>query len=286
MHNKIVPALATDWHFSKNGDQLTFNLRPGVKFHAAAFITKPEQRNMDAGDVKATFERLIKANSPYGYIFDYVAGVDEFKAGKTPDVSGFVIEGPLKFSIQLKRSFPTMLPWLLAPATYVLPAELPDGHEFARGSVGTGPFILKSWDGSLAKYTVNGDYWLSEGRAKLPKAKALSVRVIKDANTMFLAYKQGELDVLNVPLPLFDAVLNAQGGLKPEWKDHRFREVKLNNLKYLGFNMGAKPWGESVELRRRVEQALNRQEIVRELFKGKARVTTSIIPDGVAGFQQ
>lgn len=77
-----------------------------------------------------------------------------------------------------------------------------------------------------------------------------------------------------------------QGGLKPEWKDHRFREVKLNNLKYLGFNMGAKPWGESVELRRRVEQALNREEIVRELFKGKARVTTSIIPEGVAGFQQ
>lgn len=283
-HNKIVPALATDWHFSKNGDRLTFNLRPGVKFHPAAFITKPEQRNMDAGDVKATFERLIKANSPYGYIFDYVAGVDEFKAGKTPDVSGFVIEGPLKFAIQLKRPFPTMLPWLLAPATYVLPAELPDGHEFARGSVGTGPFILKSWDGSLAKYTVNGDYWFSEGRAKLPKAKALSVRVIKDANTMFLAYKQGELDVLNVPLPLFDAVLNAQGGLKPEWKGHRFREVKLNNLKYLGFNMGAKPWGESVELRRRVERALNREEIVRELFKGKARVTTSIIPEGVAGF--
>ncbi len=282
--NAIVPALAIDWHFSARGDRLTFNLRPGVKFHPAAFFTKPEQRNVDAGDVKATFERLIKANSPYGYIFDHVAGVDEFKAGKTPGVSGFVIEGPLKFAIQLNRPFPTMLPWLLAPATYVLPAELPAGYDFAKGSAGTGPFVLNSWDGSLATYTANGDYWLKEGGATLPKAKTLSVRVIKDANTMFLAYKQGELDILNVPLPLFDAVLDAQGGVKPAWKEHHLREVKLNNLKYLGFNMGAKPWGESLELRRRVAQAINRDEIVLQLFKGKARPATNIIPDGMPGF--
>jgi len=109
-------------------------------------------------------------------------------------------------------------------------------------------------------------------------------RTIKDANTMFLAYKQGELDILNVPLPLFDAVLDAQGGVKPAWKEHHLREVKLNNLKYLGFNMGAKPWGESLELRRRVAQAINRDEIVLQLFKGKARPATNIIPDGMPGF--
>jgi ABC-type transport system substrate-binding protein len=177
-----------------------------------------------------------------------------------------------------------MLPWLLAPASYVLPSEMPANYDFARGSCGTGPFILQSWDGSLATFTSNGKYWATDGNQRLPKAKSLTLRIIKDPNTSLLAYKNNELDVLNVPLPLFDAVLDAQGQVKPEWKDSTFREVRLNNLKLLGFNMGAEPWGKSIELRRRVEKAINREEIVRLLFRGKARPETSIIPDGVVGF--
>ncbi len=283
--NHLVPALATDWAFSAAGDRLTFNLRPNVLFHPASFLRAPEQRQVDAGDVKASFERLIKTNSPYGYIFDYVAGVDEYKTGKAANVSGFVVEGPLKFSIQLKQPFPTMLPWLLAPATYVMPAEMPSNYDFSTGSCGTGPFMLQSWDGSHAQFAANPDYWLNEGGTKLPLARTLSIRVIKDASTLLLAFRNGELDVLNVPLPLFDAVLDAKGEVKPEWKDDVFREVKLNNLKFLGFNMEASPWGKSAELRRKVSQVINREEIVRQLFRGKARVQTSVVPDGMAGFQ-
>jgi len=283
-HNQTVPALATEWHFSPKGDRLSFTLRPGVKFHPAPFLSKPGQRNVDAQDVKASFERLIKANSPYGYIFDYVAGVDEFKAGTAKNVSGLIVEAPLKFTIQLKRPFPTMLPWLLAPAAYVLPAELPAKYDFSKGSVGTGPFALKSWDGSLANYAANTDYWRAENGSKLPKAKTLAIRVIKDPNTLFLAYQKSELDILNVPLPVFDAVMDSNGNVKAEWQKHVFREVKLNNLKFIGFNMQGNPWGNSVELRHRVEQAINRDEIVRQLFRGKARAANSIIPQGMAGF--
>ncbi len=283
-NNKIVPALATHWQFSPGHDKLTFDLRPNVRFHPASFLKNAATRTVTADDVKATFERLIKVNSPYGYLFDHVVGVEAFKAKKTNQVSGFVVEGPLRFSIKLQKAFPTMLPWLLAPATYVVPREIPAKYDFTKGSCGTGPFILTSWNGSEAQYRSNPAYYLRDGARPLPKAKTLSLRVIKDANTALLAYKNKELDILNVPLPLFDTVLDASGTVKPEWSGSEFREVKLNNLKFIAFNMEAAPWGKSPELRRRVYNAINRDEIVRQLFRGKARPAKSIIPSGLAGF--
>jgi ABC-type transport system substrate-binding protein len=61
--------------------------------------------------------------------------------------------------------------------------------------------------------------------------------------------------------------------------------VKLLNLKYLAFNMQAAPWGKSVELRRRVSEAIDRRAITDQLFRGKARVATSVIPSGIPGFE-
>lgn len=282
--NKIVPALATEWIVSPAGDSIVFVLRAGVQFHASPFLSTSDQRTLDAGDVKASFERVIKANSPYTYIFEHVQGVDEFKAGKATEVSGFVVESPLQFRLQLKRPLPTMLPWLLAPAAYLLPKELPKDFDFARSSSGTGPFVLKTWDGSTARFVANEDYWLSDGGEHLPRAKSLTLRIIKDANTQFLAFKQSELDLMNVPLALYDAVLDSDGNVKSEWSDYEYREVKLNNLKFIAFNMESAPWGKDVNLRRKVDTVLDRNSIVKQLFKGKARVARSIVPQGVAGF--
>jgi len=72
---------------------------------------------------------------------------------------------------------------------------------------GDRPFILKSFDGTAADFAANLDYWLrdSEGR-QLPLSKGLSIRVIKDVNTLVSAFRQGEIDILNVPLALFNNV--------------------------------------------------------------------------------
>jgi len=280
--NKIVPSLATSWAFSDAGDALTFELRPNVRFHETAF--RKASKAMAASDVKVSFERLIKANSPYSYIFDHVVGIDEFKNDSAPHVTGFVVDAPLRFTIKLKQAFPTMLPWLLAPAAYVLPAEVPRDFDVTKGSCGTGPFVLTGWDGSVARFNANRVYWLSDNGTHLPLAKTLSIRIMKDASSLLAAYEQHSLDILSVPLPLFDAVLDKDGKVLPKWSTHRFREVKLNNLKFIGFNMLSQTWGGDPALRQRVSDALDRQEIVRELFKGKARAATSIVPSGMAGF--
>jgi ABC-type transport system substrate-binding protein len=282
---RIIPALATEWVWSITKDSITFKLRPHVLFHNSPVFNIESQREMTAEDVRFSFERMLKSNSPYTYIFDYVNGVEAFKAGKAPHVSGFRAVDKSTFTINLSRSFPTMLPWLLAPAAYVLPKELPANYDFTRGAIGTGPFILKSFDGTVASLSANPDYWLrtTDGR-RVPFAGTMSIRVIKDANTLLAALRQDQLDVMDVPLALFNEVFGPEGDVRPEWKGYTFREVKLNNLKFLAFNMQKAPWGKQVELRRKVSDAIDRQVIVQQVFKGKARVATSVIPSGVAGF--
>jgi len=277
-NSNIVPALAESWQFSPSGNLLTFTLRKGVHFHGNFGV-------MNAGDVKASFERMLHSNSPYAYIFDYVVGIDDFRSGKSKNVSGFQVGGPLSFSIQLKRPFPTMLTWLLAPAAYILPANLPPNYSFEKSSAGTGPFILRSWDGSLAQFDANHAYWgKTEEGLPLPIPQSLSIRTMKDVNSMLTAFQQGDLDILDVPLALYNEILDENGKVRSKYAGYEFREVPLNNLKFVAFKMSNAPWGTDVELRREVSQAINRDIIVKDLFRGHARASKTIIPPGMTNW--
>lgn len=275
----IAPMLATSWEFSPKKDTLTFNLRQGVKFHPTSFM--PSERSVSPLDVKASFERLIRSNSPYTYIFDHVQGVEDFRSGKAKEVAGFQVVDPHTFRIAMTRSFPTMLPWLLAPAAYVLPKDLPEKYDFSKGSAGTGPFMLKTWDGVTARFDANPKYWV----AGHPAAKGLSLRIIKDTNTMTAAFRKGEIDILNVPVNYFSQVFNEDGTLKSDWSNYVYREVKLNNLKLIAFNMEKTPWGKDQVLRQKFSEGINRAAIVQHLLKGKGRADLSIIPAGFPGFE-
>lgn len=272
-HLQIVPALAESWEFSPAMDRLSFNLRKDVQFHSNFGA-------LSAEDVKASYERMLGQNSPYAYIFDHVKGVDEFKNKKSPHVSGFRVDSPRRFTLELKEPFPTMLNWLLAPAADVLPAKLPAKYDFSKGSVGTGPFVLRNWDGTVATLEANQTYWgRAEDGSKLPHAKSLSIRVMKEVNAMLTAFQQGQLDILNVPLALYGEVLDPTGHVKTKYVGYQFRVVPLNNLKFLAFRMGASPWGTTdAALRHKVYDSIGRDAMVTTLFRGQARAAHTIIP--------
>ncbi|MGH8549681.1 MAG: ABC transporter substrate-binding protein [Methylococcales bacterium] len=112
---------------------------------------------------------------------------------------------------------------------------------------------MKSWDGVTARFDANPDYWL-QGQ---PVAKTLSLRIVKDVNTLVTAFKRGETDILNVPLALFNDVFDKDGEVKEDWRGFVYRGVGLNNLKFLAFNMEKSPWGKDQSLRARVVAALD-----------------------------
>ena len=283
--NQIVPGLAYEWSFSENKDHLTFKLRDNIFFHDSPAFPNKKGRKVNSADIKFSFERMLKSNSPYSYIFDYVEGVDKFKTKESIEVSGFQVLDSHTFRIVLNRPFPTMLQWLQTPAAYIIPKETPVNYDFSKGSIGTGPFVLESYNGSVAKFHAFKQYWKQSSKGKqLPYAKTLEIRIMTDVNIAWMAFLKGELDIFNVPLSLFTQIYDPQGKVKSKWSKYGYREVKLNNLKYLFFSMENSPWGEQVELREKVSEAIDRQAIIEWVFKGRAREATTVIPSEIEGF--
>jgi ABC-type transport system substrate-binding protein len=283
--NQIVPGLAYEWSFSENKDHLTFKLRDNIFFHDSLVFPNKKGRKVNAADIKFSFERMLKSNSPYSYIFDYVEGIDKFKAKESREVSGFQVLDSHTFRIVLNRAYPTMLQWLLAPAAYIIPKETPVNYNFSKGSIGTGSFVLESYNGSVAKFHAFTQYWKQNNKGKqLPYAKTLEIRIMTDVNIAWMAFLKGELDIFNVPLSLFTQIYDPQGKVKSKWSKYGYREVKLNNLKYLFFSMENSPWGEQVKLRKKISEAIDRQAIIEWIFKGRAREATTVIPSEIEGF--
>jgi peptide/nickel transport system substrate-binding protein len=183
------------------------------------------------------------------------------------------------FRLVFIQPFPMMLPWMLAPAAAVLPAGTPLNFDFSHGSIGTGAFVLKAWKGGVATFAANKNYWKHDADGNsLPYAKVLTIRVMTDVNTELAAFRHDEIDILNVPLAAFGEVFDSGGRPKPEWNSIQLREVKLNDLKFLAFNMQRQPWGKDIALRRRVNDGIDRESIVKGLLFGKGRALHSIIP--------
>ncbi len=138
----IVPSLAEYWIVSENGLRMTFILKRGVKFHHG--------REMDAQDVKYSFERLLRkeTQSPYARFFtSKVVGAAEFLEGRTPEVAGFKTPEKFVFEVHWIKPDVSALSLLAMSFCKILPRDLLEeqGRDFFWKPVGTGAFRFANW---------------------------------------------------------------------------------------------------------------------------------------------
>src|SRR4030095_3517518 len=123
----IVPDLAEKWTVSKDGTVYTFQLRKGVKFHNRPPVNG---REVTAADVKYSIERFM-AKSAFKARFQPVQSVDHLA---TP------------------------------PSTPILAREVEEKFKdfnHPDGVIGTGPFVLKSYErGVRLVFDRNPDYFM------------------------------------------------------------------------------------------------------------------------------
>src|SRR6266568_1250191 len=139
----IVPDLATGWTWGKDGTELTFKLREGVKWHdGKPFASK---------DVKCTFDMLM--------------GKSTAKFRKNPrqnwyeNVTEVTTNGDYEASFHLKRAQPALLALLASGYTPVYPCHVSPADMRAR-PIGTGPFkFVEFKPNESIKLTKNPDYW-------------------------------------------------------------------------------------------------------------------------------
>src|SRR5215813_13435076 len=192
-HLNPVPAIAGFWEASVDGQVWLFYLRNGVRFHNGREVT--------ADDFVYSFTRLLDpaVRSPVTDSFKYIRGVEDFQAGKTPQVEGLQAPDRYTLRISLKEPYAPFLSALAMSNAKVVPREevAKLGEQFGHHPVGSGPFAFVRWQ-QRQEIVLQAYNFYYEGRPFLDQI-VFKISTDKHFEEDFAAFLKGELEETVVP---------------------------------------------------------------------------------------
>jgi dipeptide transport system substrate-binding protein len=273
----VVPGLAESWDVSEDGTEITFHLRPGVKFHTTSYFTPT--RDMNADDVIFSFERQWKQDNPwYAYLsglsWDYFGAMDmgSFlkEIVKVDDMTvKFVLNGPnapmlgnlgMDFASIVSKEYADQLQ---AAGTM---------EQFASQPIGTGPFQFVDYQAdAVIRYQAFADYWA--GKVAIDD---LIFAITTDPAVRAQRLQAGECDIMPYPAPADIATLQADSNLN-------VMELEGLNIGYMSYNVTEEPF-DDVNVRKALNMAINKQAIVDAVYLGAGVPATNLIPPAMWGY--
>ena len=190
--DRIVPVLAESVDVAADGLSVTFKLRKGIKFHDGTdFNAEAVKYNLEAVKAaKVSGSAALDNVKSYEIIDDYTIKVNLNKFDAT-------------FLMNLAQSGIAVMISPTALAKPTTPENAGKDH-----LVGTGPFMFDSW--SLNQYIrmkKNPNYW-QPGK---PYLDEIEIRNMPDYTTSVMAFKAGEVDMVESIDPAQYNELKAQG---------------------------------------------------------------------------
>ncbi len=265
----ITPALAEFWRASRDGLSWTFNLRKGVKFHNG--------REMTADDVVFSLSRLLdpKTRSNAADLFMNVKGAREFRDGRAKTVAGLVAADRYTVQVALNEAVAPFVAVLAVGHAKIVPKDLVEhqGDLFGLQPVGTGPFKFIRWErGREIALGANADYW--DAPAKLAR---LVYRIFpgEQRDQMFEEFQKGGLEDAPIPARADRRALAAGA--------YTYVKRPMISVKFYGINTRTKPLTDR-RVRQALLYALNREEIVHDVYAGQFILARGILPPGTQGF--
>ena len=250
---KLHPHLATAWDYSKDGLELTLNIRKDVTFH--------DGHPFDVDDVKFTFEVLMDPERSAAALGQDFAAVKSFK----------VRDGA--FVLNLKRHDFKLLSSLahlpiLPRNIYATTADMKKNPASSK-PVGTGPFQVSEWKrGQRLVFRRYSKHW---GRgARLDR---LVFKVVRDTTKALHLLKKGELDFIpRVPVHL---VCGDGSRVKALVSRPTVRSIRTYPKRFHSIILNVKtPQLREVEVRRALARLTPRELIARSLLCQHARLIT------------
>lgn len=135
---------------------------------------------------------------------------------------------------------------------------------------GTGPYLLTDFQaGNSNTYTRNPNYWDKEKiggqEYKLPFVEKITYRTIKDEATRYSLLRTGKLDILEV------IRASEVEDLKKQAPDLKWARTLAMTGTYMAMRVDTKPF-DDVRVRRAMNMAVNREDIVKSIYSGHAEV--------------
>jgi peptide/nickel transport system substrate-binding protein len=257
----VEPQLATSWSVSSDGLVWTFKLRKGVKFH--------DGTPFNAHAVKVSFDRVIDKSHPfhqYGTWRYPALGLGPVKEVKVID----------EYTVALRTEKP-YAPLVANLALWLCPILSPAAIEkykgdIGRNPVGTGPFKFVKWikDDQIIVER-NEEYW-----GQKPHLDRIILKAIPEVSARFMALQTGAIDIADDLDP--DSIQMAKSN--PNFK---VIEQPSVNVGYLAINT-KKPILSNKQVRQAIAHAIDKQTIIKTIFRGLAIPAVNPFPPSIWGY--
>ncbi|HET9761860.1 MAG TPA: ABC transporter substrate-binding protein, partial [Casimicrobiaceae bacterium] len=303
------------------GATYVFEFKRGIFFTPdPAFKGRP--RELTAADQAYALERLLDpaVKSPWLWLVEgKIVGADQARARALASgrfdydapIPGLEVVDRYTLRIRLVKPDLRFLYAFAIPNTAAVAREVVEayGADFGAHPVGTGSYMLGEYRRSAKIVLIANPAFRKttyvpagpvppESRAiaaslvgkMLPRVGRIEISVIEEAQALWLAFINRELDLLErVPSDFIDEAL-ADGKLRPELAARGIRHQALlrPNTRWTYFNMEDPVVGgytpEKVALRRAIGMGYDVGEFLRVILKGRAVPAKGPIPPDIAGY--
>ena len=318
---KLVPKITTEMPTVEDGGKLyTIKLQKGV-FFAPHEVFGGKKRELTATDIAYSFKRHFDDSIKPVWRFlvsGKIVGLDDWyeagkKAGKLnwdAPVAGLEIVDPYTLKIRLTKPDFNFGYVLAHNGNAIVAREVVEKYpnDVQSHPVGSSAYYLKewvrgqrmvleknpNWRGGKWDFKASGKNPYDEVIVKAMQGKPIAVidRVeiypIEEQQTRWLAFKNVQLDILNMPESFIKQAL-PDGKVAPDLAAQGVRVQRLLDPEYTYtyFQWNDPVWGgaekHKIALRRAVALAINRDEEIEIIRKGNAVRAEFLVPPGVAG---
>ena len=245
----LTPMLATGWDSNDEGTVWTFDIREGVEFH--------DGEPLNAEAVATNLRRFVNPDVGAAYAF-LLGTVEEIEAVSEYELQLSLSQPFAPILSHLSHSFigivsPAQLEGLAPEDTIEIP-------------VGTGPYEMVDWSrGDSISLEVNEDYY-----GDTPDIPNVRFEFIPESSAQIVALETGEVDaMMRVPPQEVER-------LEDDPNIEVVRESSVRTI-YIGFNNLKEPFNYA-RVRRALNHAVNKEEIVNGLFEGFTVADAPVVP--------
>ncbi len=262
----VLPAIARDWQIEKQGRVLRFHLRKEATFHDGEPVT--------ARDAVFSLQRLFRINPAPSILSHllYIAGSEEYRARETETIRGLKTISEHELEIELVEPYAPFLGALAMYQAAIVPEHIAStqGVKFSTSPVGSGPFKFTTWEQDklirLERYPsyYAGPTYLDAVEYHIYPGAQRS-RVLND-------FESGLLE----EMPVFG---QAREILSKKENLHWVHRPSLSLLFY-GLNT-EHPLLRDSRLRRALSLAINRNELLTEVYDNQFEAAYTVLPPGM-----
>ncbi|HYI96407.1 MAG TPA: ABC transporter substrate-binding protein [Bryobacteraceae bacterium] len=262
---KLEPELAKIWKISNGGRRLTLDLRENIVFSDGTPFT--------ADDVAFTIRRMMdpSLHSPTG---------DSFRSSA----------GSVSVSIPKRNSVVIDFPAPVASLERLLDQVVIQSAKAPQERAVLGPFrIADHRPGQFVELRRNPNYWKknSNGR-RLPYLDSVRLDILGNKDTEMLRFSRGELHIMEgLDADSYDRLRNKQGitalnaGATTDVEMFWFNQAGKAPI-----NAAKRSWFQSRQFRQAVSLAINREDMIRLVYRGYAKQASGPVPSSSVWFNR